>query len=307
MEANLAARVRAGDRRALAQALTAIENGRPESREILAALFPHGGGAMVVGLTGPPGVGKSTLADALAKRGCLAGRRVAVLAMDPTSLLTGGAVLADRLRMEEGSRDPEIFIRSMATRGQIGGLSATAFEAIALLEGSGKDFILVETVGVGQDEVEIAAAAGLTLVVLAPGLGDEIQASKAGLTEIADIVVVNKADRDGADRLARDLQSALGSRVNPPPVLATVATSGEGVDELVRQMDRLWATAQAGSHSRRGRFLEGWLRLLVCRAVLEETKGKLWEEVLKAVAARSLDPFAAAEKILNSIRSKHNR
>ncbi|MFQ5792442.1 MAG: methylmalonyl Co-A mutase-associated GTPase MeaB, partial [Acidobacteriota bacterium] len=203
----LAARVRQGDRQALARALTLVENRRPEAGEILSALYPHTGMATVLGLTGPPGVGKSTLADALAKQARSRGRRVGILAIDPSSPFTGGALLGDRARMESGSRDPQVFIRSMGTRGHVGGLAAATFEAIAILDAAGKDLILVETVGAGQDEVEVAAAAGLTLVILAPGMGDEIQVNKAGLLEIADILVVNKADRDGADGLVNDLSS----------------------------------------------------------------------------------------------------
>jgi LAO/AO transport system kinase len=257
---------------------------------------------MVIGLTGPPGVGKSTLADALASRARAAGRRVAILATDPSSPFTGGALLGDRIRMEAGSRDPEIFIRSMATRGKIGGLSASAFEAIAVLESSGRDFILVETVGVGQDELDVVAAARLTVVVLAPGLGDEIQAAKAGLLEAADLVVVNKADRESSERLVGNLELALGLAGTPPRILRTVATAGEGLAELLAELTTEYERLAARDPSRRRRSLDGWLRELVARRAVESAQGEAWEEALDALLDRSLDPFGAAERVLAAIR-----
>jgi LAO/AO transport system kinase len=298
----LARRVLQGDRRALARALTLVENCGSEARELVSELFPHAGRAMVIGLTGPPGVGKSTLADALASRARAAGRRVAILATDPSSPFTGGALLGDRIRMEAGSRDPEIFIRSMATRGKIGGLSASAFEAIAVLESSGRDFILVETVGVGQDELDVVAAARLTVVVLAPGLGDEIQAAKAGLLEAADLVVVNKADREGAERLVGNLELALGLAGTPPRILRTVATAGEGLAELLAELTTEYERLAARDPSRRRRSLDGWLRELVARRAVESAQGEAWEEALDALLDRSLDPFGAAERVLAAIR-----
>lgn len=297
----LARGVRAGEPRALARALTAVENRWPEAHDLLTELFPHTGNAMVIGLTGPPGVGKSTLADRLATRARDKGKRVAILATDPTSPFTGGALLGDRVRMEAGSRDPEIFIRSMATRGHVGGLSATAFEAIAVLEASGRDFILVETVGVGQDEVDVAAAAGLTIVVLAPGLGDEIQAAKAGLLEAAARVVVNKADQEGADRLVADLEMVLGAGEGAPRVLQTVATNGEGVPELLNDLEALYLASAAESPVRRRRALEGWLSELVARGAVEKAQGAIWEATVDALVAGSLDPFSAAERVLAAL------
>jgi len=205
--------------------------------------------------------------------------------------------------MEAGSRDPEVFIRSMATRGHVGGLAPSAFEAIALIEAARHDFIIVETIGAGQDEVEVAGAVGLTLVVLAPGLGDELQASKAGLLEIADIIVINKADRDEAERLATDMSSSLAGRAEPPPILQTVATNGQGVDDLLDKVYELDSDSEPDDDVRR-RFVEGWLR----RTILEEMQGSIpegvWEGSVQSVMTRKIDPFTAVEKILDSISGR---
>jgi LAO/AO transport system kinase len=202
--------------------------------------------------------------------------------------------------MESGSKNPEVFIRSMATRGHVGGLAASAFEAIALLEAAGKDFILVETIGAGQDEVEVAGAVGLTVVVMAPGLGDEIQASKAGLLEIADILVVNKSDREGADRLAAEL-SASRTEMKEAPVMRTVATKGEGVEELYEKVQELQSRSESGAEMRRRYFVEKWLREVVARALLDEVNIDVWNVAVRDVVDRRIDPFTAAEKILDTI------
>ena len=305
-EQDLAARVRKGDSRALARALTIVENRRPEGRELVVELYPETGRATVWGLTGPPGVGKSTLADAIAGRANEGGKNVAVLAIDPSSPFSGGAFLGDRTRMESANQSPDIFIRSMATRGHVGGLAAATFEAITLLEAAGKDFILVETVGVGQDEVEVAAAVGLTFVVLAPGLGDELQANKAGLLEIADVLVVNKADRDGADRLAEDLRSAHNDPSGSPPVVCTTATTGEGVERLFEEAAKFDAVSGVHTEANRKRFVEGWLTEVLHQRLREEVKDEVWKDAVDGVLARSIDPFAAADNVLASIRKKKN-
>jgi LAO/AO transport system kinase len=238
---DLLARLRCGDDRALARALTLVENQDPAGREIARRAAESPRSALIVGITGPPGVGKSTLADALAKSAQAAGRKVAVLAVDPSSPLSGGAFLGDRARMD---LDPSIFIRSMATRGHVGGLAGAAVEALTLLEAAGKDFIILETVGAGQDEVEVASAADATVLVLAPGLGDEIQAAKSGILEIADVFVVNKSDREGADPLEKDLRGVAGTR----PVRRTTATRGEGVAEVLTDALRIGAEKASRGH-----------------------------------------------------------
>jgi LAO/AO transport system kinase len=219
-------RLRSGEDRALARALSLVENGAPEAQILIRRSREHAGGATIAGITGAAGVGKSTLAEALARAASEAGRNVAILAIDPTSPVTGGALLGDRARMDLDSR---IFIRSMATRGHVGGLAGATAQALVLLEAAGKDFILLETVGTGQDEIEVASVADVTLLVLAPGLGDEVQAAKSGILEIADVLVANKSDREGADLLAEDLRAIAGTR----PVRKTVATGGQGVQEVL--------------------------------------------------------------------------
>lgn len=286
---NLVERLRRGEPRAIARALTLVENRSDDARALLAEVFSDKGSAKIVGLTGPPGVGKSTLGDALAKIASARGRRVAVVAIDPTSPYTGGALLGDRARMDSGSADPNVFIRSMATRGHVGGLSSAAFEALVVLEAAGKDFILVETVGAGQDEIEVAAAVDVTVVVLAPGLGDQIQASKAGLMEIADILVVNKADRDGAALVAEETEAHTDGK----PVFKTIARDGTGVEPLFEAI-----LASTGERN----LMESWLWSEVQRAVRERLPDDAWASALERVRAREVTPHAAAEALLENWR-----
>ncbi len=229
-----ARRIREGDLRALARTATGVENRDPEALATLADLAPFAGHARIVGITGPPGVGKSTLVDALAMALRQRGRTVAVLAIDPSSHLTGGAILGDRIRMLRHHADAGIFIRSMATRGAMGGLAAATRDLARLMDAAGRDYVLIETVGVGQDEIEIAGLAGANVVVQAPGMGDDVQALKAGILEIADVFVINKADQPGAGRMEQELRAALSLAEGPhPPIVLTVATQGKGLAELL--------------------------------------------------------------------------
>jgi LAO/AO transport system kinase len=246
-----ARKIRDGDARALARAATGIENRDPRALETLRQLPP--GHARIVGITGPPGAGKSTLVDALASALRAQGKTLAVIAVDPSSRITGGAILGDRIRMQQHHADPGIFIRSMATRGTTGGLAKATSDMAHLMDASGKDYVLIETVGVGQDEVDIAGLAQVTVVVLVPGLGDDVQAIKAGIMEIADVFVINKADQPGADRVERELQSMLTlANGRHPAIVRTVATEGTGVEQLVELLANADAPGPRGTGVARG-------------------------------------------------------
>jgi LAO/AO transport system kinase len=298
-----------GDVRALARAISVVENGRPEAPGLLAALFPHGGRSLVVGVTGPPGSGKSTLVDRLTAHLRRAGKTVGIVAVDPTSPFSGGAILGDRIRMQGHAADPGVFIRSMATRGHLGGLAAAAGQVLTVLSASGKDVILVETVGVGQDEVEIVGTADVSVVVLVPGLGDEVQALKAGIMEIADVFVVNKADREGVDRVVVEIQSMLSLAPRedepPPPIMKTVATEDRGIEELWGAVEAFRARAAGnGTLARRRR---AQLRRQLEQTVEERLLGRArqaalapeeLEKKLDRLEARTLDPLGAAEEVL---------
>src|ERR1700744_1983508 len=240
--AQLIERVRAGDVRALARAVSLVENDSPLAADVLAACFPHSGRALRIGVTGSPGAGKSTIVDKLARHYRANDVSVGVIAVDPTSPFTGGAILGDRIRMQESLGDSGLYVRSMATRGSLGGLARTTADVASVIEASGKDVILIETVGVGQDEVDIVRLADVTVVVLVPGMGDDVQSIKAGIMEIADLFVVNKADRDGADRVEKEvraMQSLASSHGDwVPPVVKTVASTGDGIDTLTETIER---------------------------------------------------------------------
>ncbi len=319
--AALADAARAGDRRALARLLTAVENHTAVAEQALRRLYPLAGGAHLVGITGPPGAGKSTLVAALIAQLRAAGRTVAVVAVDPSSPITGGALLGDRVRMQGYAQDDGVFIRSMASRGHAGGLAATSTSAAAVLDAAGFDIVLLETVGTGQSEVEVAAAADTTVVLEAPEMGDEVQAIKAGLLEVADIIVVNKGDRPGAQRTASQLRAMLapagevhGDRppAKRPDVLITTAVSGDGVPELVAALDRhrVAGAAEATPAARRARAAAQ------VRAVLVE---RLWqrlastdlapqtEAALDAVARHDSDPYAAADALLAALGREETR
>ena len=234
----LALKIREGDARALARAATAVENRDPRAHEILKDLDPFAGHARIIGITGPPGAGKSTLVDAMAVALRKLGKTVGIIAVDPSSRITGGAILGDRIRMQQHHADPGIFIRSMATRGTSGGIAQTTAQLSRLMDGAGRDYVLIETVGVGQDEIEIARLAQVTIVVLVPGMGDDVQAIKAGIMEIAGVFVVNKADQPGADRVEQELRAMLSLTENHyPPIVRTVATEGKGIEELLQALE----------------------------------------------------------------------
>jgi LAO/AO transport system kinase len=301
-----------GDRGALARVLSLLERGDDSAREVGRLAYSRTGGGYTVGITGAPGAGKSTLTSAVIKHLRSAGTDVAVLAIDPSSPFTGGAILGDRVRMQDHATDPGVFIRSMATRGHLGGLSLSTPEAIRLLDAVGREWILVETVGVGQVEVEIAGKADTTVVVLNPGWGDSVQANKAGLMEIADIFVINKADRKGVDETRRDIEQMLELSDIPheawhPPIIATVGNTGEGVPELWDAVVRHRAEISANGllAARRDFRLREELREIVARRLEMRARqictGERWEQIQADVLARRTDPWSAADEMLRGV------
>jgi LAO/AO transport system kinase len=305
----VAAKVLAGDRRGVARAVSMVEDGSPDLPALSEAIYPKTGRAYTVGLTGSPGVGKSSLTAELVRVTRGHDQTVAVLAIDPTSPFSGGALLGDRLRMQAHATDRGVFIRSMATRGHLGGMALAAPEALRVLDASGKDLIFVETVGVGQAEVEVATATDTTLVVVAPGWGDAVQVSKAGILEIADVFVVNKADRDGADDAVRDLRSML--RMGPsaawvPPIVRTSTVSGDGVDELWEAIgahrDHQESTGDLEAKRQR-RVLEE-VRSMVAFRLREQVGEALTAELSDDLASRRLDPYQAAERLLERMAGR---
>lgn len=306
--ASLAEGLRAGDRRAVARVISLVEDDAPEAREVLKEVYPLTGHARSVGITGAPGSGKSSLVERLVGRMRDDELRVGVIAVDPTSPFSGGALLGDRVRMQAHALDPGVFIRSMATRGHLGGLSLAAPEAMRVLEAAGSDVVVVETVGVGQSEVEVARQADTTVVVLAPGMGDAIQAAKAGVLEVADVFCVNKADKEGANDTARDLRNMLdmGAGRDPdwsPPVVMASATDDTGIDELWEAMrghhEHLEAAGRL-SERRRERLADEIREIAAARlrARVEEAAGGALDELTEEVLGRRLDPYSAAEELL---------
>ena len=302
--------VSAGDRRAVARAISMVEDGADGLPDLIAGLFPKTGRAYTIGLTGSPGVGKSSLAAELVKAARQREKSVAVLAIDPTSPFTGGALLGDRLRMQSHATDPNVFIRSMATRGHLGGLALAAPEAIRVLDASGADVIVLETVGVGQAEVEVATTADTTLVVVAPGWGDAIQASKAGILEIADVFVVNKADREGAGEAVRDLKAMLhlGPELDwPPPVVTTSTHTSEGIDDLWDSIElhRKHLESTGELEKRRRRRLLGEVEEMVAVRLRERIDARLRDGDLESLAddlvARKVDPYAAVAMLMGKL------
>ena len=292
---DLVARARSGDHRAVARLISLVENASPRLREVTQALMPHAGTAAIVGITGSPGVGKSTSTSAMVTAYREAEKRVGVLAIDPSSPFSGGALLGDRIRMQQHATDPEVYIRSMASRGHLGGLAWATPQAVRVLDAAGCDVVLVETVGVGQAEVDIASLADSTVVLLAPGMGDGIQAAKAGILEIADLLVVNKADRDGANATVRDLRAmlALGQRQPGawrPPVLTTIASRGEGVAEVVSEVNRHrdWMLSTGDLDGRRLARASAEIEALAVRAVRGQLDGVRGESALPRLAQNVL-------------------
>src|SRR5579864_2931875 len=289
-----AQRILAGDPRALARAATSIENRSHRAEPLLKELFAHTGKASVIGITGSPGVGKSTLVDQLAHLLRRENKQVGVIAVDPTSPYTGGAILGDRIRMLAHHADTGVFIRSMATRGWLGGLAAATTDMAVLLDAAGKEIVLIETVGVGQDEVEIAKLADVTVVVLVPGMGDDVQAIKAGIMEIADVFVINKSDQPGADRLEREIKAihSLSTRTDGwvPPVIRTAATEGQGITDTLTAVRSFLARGGA-----KDRAVANWnlrLREMLRERLLERFSDINFQAAAEKVAARQQDPYS---------------
>ena len=309
---DLVDRARQGDPRAVARLISLVEDASPALREVMAALVPHAGRAAVLGVTGSPGVGKSTVTSALVAAFRAAGRRVGVLAVDPSSPFSGGALLGDRVRMQEHATDPSVYIRSMATRGHLGGLAWATPQALRVLDAAGCDIVLIETVGVGQSEVDVAALADTTLVLLAPGMGDGIQAAKAGILEVGDVFVVNKSDRDGADQVVRDLRGAIRLAERAPgdwrpPIVKTVAVHREGLDDVVSAVDkhRVWMERGGELDRRRRRRVRDEIEAIAVTA-LRRRFGDLHgdarlDTLAEKVLAGQFDPYAAADEIIAAL------
>jgi LAO/AO transport system kinase len=311
--AALVERARGGDARAVGRLVSLVENASPVLREVMTALTPYVGQARVIGLTGSPGVGKSTSTAALVRALRGQGSRVGVLAVDPSSPFSGGALLGDRVRMQDHATDAGVFIRSMASRGHLGGLAWSTPQALRVLDAAGCDVVLIETVGVGQAEVEVASLADTTLVLVAPGMGDAIQAAKAGILEIADVFVVNKADRDGADQTARDLRHML-SLAGPrdpaawqPPIVKTVASRGEGIEDVVEAIDRhhAWLSESGRLDAKRRLRAADEIEAIAVTALRERMGdlrgGSLLDELAARVVAGELDPYTAADDLVAGV------
>nr|WP_232294972.1 methylmalonyl Co-A mutase-associated GTPase MeaB [Parafrankia sp. EUN1f] len=313
---SLVARARTWDPRAVGRLISMVENAGPELREVAAALAPHTGRAQVIGLTGPPGVGKSTTTTALVRSLRARDRRVGVLAVDPSSPFSGGALLGDRVRMQAHSGDRDVYIRSMATRGRLGGLAPATPQALRVLDAAGCDIVLVETVGGGQSELEIASLADTTLVLMAPGMGDGIQAAKAGILEVADIFVVNKADREGADQTVGDLRAMLslgGRHAEPgawrPPIIKTVASQegDSGIDEVLDRLDehRAWLASSGEGHRRRTDHVRREIEAIAIAGLRERLGNVHWSATLSSLAASVVagetNPYRAADDLLGAL------
>ena len=302
-------RIRAGDIRAVARAISSIEDGTPESQQLLQVLFPYSGRAHVIGITGSPGAGKSTLVDQLAREYRNQQKTIGIVAVDPTSPYTGGAILGDRIRMQAHHADNGIYIRSMATRGFLGGLARTTADVTTALDASGKDVVIVETVGVGQDEIDIVRLADVTIVILVPGMGDDVQSIKAGIMEIADIFVINKSDREGADRVEKEIRAmqslAMRSDNWTPPIVRTIASEGKGVAELgaaiiqyEQFLDKHGLRLKKKIANWRERLVEMLRESLLERVMREQLSEEKLSALASAVAEQQKDPYSLVENIV---------
>jgi LAO/AO transport system kinase len=302
----LASGILSGDVRAIARGISVVERGGEDGAGLERQLFCHAGRALLVGVTGAPGAGKSTLVDGMIARWRARGHTVGVIAVDPSSPFSGGAMLGDRVRMQTHAGDAGVFIRSMATRGHLGGLARATSDAALILDASGKTYVVIETVGVGQDEVEVAGTADISVVVLVPGMGDDVQALKAGVMEIADVFVLNKADRDGADRAEAEIESVLGLQTYPagewrPPIVRTQATSGVGIDGLLDAIERFRERPERIDTRRRKRAAAE-LRSIVSHELMKRVESRLddsaMEGLVDRIAARTMDPYTAAQLVV---------
>jgi LAO/AO transport system kinase len=311
MSDSLLERVIAGEPTAVARAISKVEDDAASASELMQQIFPRTGRALVIGITGAPGAGKSSLVDKLAAYYRKAGDRVGIIAVDPSSPFSGGAILGDRIRMQTLSLDKGVFIRSMATRGNLGGLARATVEAVAILDAAGYDKIIVETVGVGQDEIEIAKTADVCVVVLVPGMGDDVQTMKAGIMEIADVLVINKADREGVLRTEKELQALLSLQTRTaewqPPIVKTVAIENRGIDDLARAVEKSRQFQQNASPSAgrkqavaRWRIIELLRERLVSETLGRDGASERLEQLAAEVATKKRDPYSAAEELLRS-------